>query len=130
MPGRTIDLCLHLLDRQVVDPDGGLICKVDDVELQVPDDGSAPYVVALLSGPAALGPRLGGLLGRWLVAAHRQLGQQRDGAPDRIPYELVTDIGSDVKVARSRAELGIQAGEDRAREYVVERLPGAGHASD
>jgi sporulation protein YlmC with PRC-barrel domain len=129
MTGRTLDLCLHLLDRQVVDQDGGLVCKVDDVEFQVPEDGSPPYVTELLTGPAALGPRLGGLLGRWCVSAYQLLGQRHDTEPDRIPYELVTDIGSAVKVARTRVELGIHPGEDRAREYVVERIPGARHES-
>ena len=127
---RRLDLSLHLLDRQVVDPDGRLVCKVDDVEFTVPDDGSPPYVAALLTGPAALGPRLGGLLGRWLCAAHELLGQRHDTEPDSIPFELVTDIGSGIRIARTRAELGICAGEDRVREYVVERLPGADHASD
>jgi sporulation protein YlmC with PRC-barrel domain len=127
---RRLDLSLHLLDRQVVDPDGGLVCKVDDVELAVPSDGSPPYVTAILAGPAALGPRLGGLLGRWLVASHRLLGQRHDEEPDRIPFELVTDIGSSVTIARTRSELGILAGEDRVREYLVDRVPGAGHASD
>lgn len=28
-----LDAALHLLDRQVLDADGGLACKVDDVEL-------------------------------------------------------------------------------------------------
>lgn len=127
--GRRLDLSLHLLDRQVIDPDGCLICNVDDVELTVPEDGAPPYVSSLLVGPAALGPRLGGLLGRWLCAAHTLLGQRHDDQPDRIPMELVTDIGSAVKVARTREELGICAGEDRAREYLVDRLPGASHES-
>jgi hypothetical protein len=122
---RRLDLSLHLLDRQVADPDDRLVCKVDDVDFTVPEDGSPPYVSALLTGPAALGPRLGGLLGRSMVASHRLLGQRHDDEPDRIPYELVTDIGSAVRVARTREELGICAGEDRVREYLVDRLPGA-----
>ena len=122
---RRLDLALHLLDRQVVDPDDRLVCKVDDVDFTVPEDGSPPYVSALLTGPAALGPRLGGLLGRWLVTSHRLLGQRHDEEPDRIPYELVTDIASAVHVARTREELEICAGEDRVREYLVDRLPGA-----
>ncbi|MCW2572373.1 MAG: hypothetical protein JWO88_2431 [Frankiales bacterium] len=130
MTGRVLDLALHLLDRQVVDQDGGLVCNVDDVEFLVPEDGSPPYLVALLTGPAALGPRLGGLLGRWRVSASQLLGPRHDRQPDRIPSEVVTDIASAVKVSRSRAELGVHPGEDRAREYLVDRLPGAGHASD
>src|SRR6476661_3212731 len=99
MAGRVLDLSLHLLDRQVIDTDGGLVCNVDDVEITVPDDGGPPYVSAILCGPGALGPRIGGLLGRWMVAAHRHLGRHRDEAPDRIGFELVTDIGTAITVA-------------------------------
>jgi sporulation protein YlmC with PRC-barrel domain len=128
--GRVLDLGLHLLDRQVLDTDGGMVCNVDDLELTVPEDGGPPYVSAILCGPAALGPRLGGLLGRWLVASSRLLGRRHDEAPDRVPFALVNDIGSSVVISRSRQELGILGAEDTAREYVVERLPGARRASE
>lgn len=125
-----LDLAVHLLDHQVVDQDTGMVCNVDDVEFTVPDDGSPPYITALLSGPGALGPRLDGQLGRWTLATFRLLGVRHDNEPDRIPYELVVDIGSAVTVARTRAELGVGAFEDRVREYLVERVPGAQHASE
>ena len=32
-PRRVLDLNLHLLDRQIVDRDGHLVGKVDDLEL-------------------------------------------------------------------------------------------------
>ena len=127
--GRVLDLSLHLLDRQVLDTDGRMVCNIDDVEFTVPDDGSAPYITAILCGPGALGPRIGGLLGHWMVAAHRHLGRRREDAPDRIGFELVTDIGSATTVARTRRELGICAGEDVVRAYLVDRLPGARHES-
>jgi hypothetical protein len=129
MAGRILDLSLHLLDRQVLDTDGGMVCNVDDVELTVPDDGGAPYVSAILCGPGALGPRVGGLVGRWMVAAHRHLGRHREDAPDRIGFELVTDIASSITVAQTREQLGVCAGEDFVRDYLVDRLPGARHAS-
>src|SRR4051795_4928632 len=110
------DLRLRLLDRQVIDPDGGLICKVDDLELTRTADGG--YVVtALLAGPLALGPRLPGRLGRWVVALARRWSNDADPAPRRIPFERVTDLGSAVTVDRSRADLGIAAAEDWAREH-------------
>ncbi|MCW2571245.1 MAG: hypothetical protein JWO88_1303, partial [Frankiales bacterium] len=40
-----------------------------------------------------------------------------------------TDVGSAVSLARTRAELGVHPGEDRAREYLVDRIPGARHES-
>lgn len=129
MTGRVRDLALHLLDRQVVDTDGRAVCKVDDVEFTVPEDGSAPYVSAILSGPAALGPRLGGLLGTWLVASTHALGRSQNDRLGRIGMELVTDIGTAITVARSRRDLGVHENEDRARNYLIDRIPGASHES-
>ena len=127
MSGRQLDLALHLLDRQVLDTDGRAVGNVDDVELLVPEDGSAPYVVALLTGPQALGPRLGGLLGRWVVFVTRSLTTGDTSHPGRIGMELLTDLGSKLTVARSRAELGVHRNEDRARHYLVDRIPGSRH---
>ena len=127
MTGKVRDLGLHLLDRQVVDTDGRAVCKVDDLEITVPEDGTAPYISAILCGPAALGPRLGGLLGRWLVASSHALGRSTESRLGRIGMELVTDIDTALTVARSRAELGVHENEDRARDYIVDRIPGARH---
>ncbi|MDX6217638.1 MAG: hypothetical protein QOG99_3222 [Frankiales bacterium] len=125
MTGRTRDLALHLLDRQVVDPDGHAVGRVDDVELLVPEDGSPPYVVAMLTGPQALGPRLGGPLGRWVVFWSHVLSRGSEEGPGRIGMELVTDFGADIGISRTRLELGVHPNEDRARDYLIGRLPGA-----
>src|SRR3954447_25247828 len=124
----TFDLRLRLLDRQAVDPDGGMICKVDDVELTPADDGG--YVVtALLAGPLALGPRLPGRLGRWTVALARRWSDDPEPAPRRIPFERVTELGSAVVVDRSRNQLGIAPLEDWMRTHVIDRITGSRHAS-
>src|SRR3954469_402124 len=120
----TFDLRLRLLDRQVVDRDGGMICKVDDVELTPADDGG--YVVtALLAGPLALGPRLPGRLGRWVVALARRWSNDAQPGPRRIPFERVTDLGSAISLDRSREELGIAAAEDWARQHLIDPIPGS-----
>src|SRR3954451_13639260 len=126
MTENVFDLRLRLLDRQVVDPDGALICKVDDVELTPAEDGG--YVVtALLAGPLGLGPRPPGRLGRWTVALARQ-GIDEAG-PRRIPFERVTELGSAVVLDWSRDQLGIARLEDWFRIHVIVRIPGSGHAS-
>jgi hypothetical protein len=127
--GRIRDLALHLLDRQVDDTDGHAVCNVDDLELTVPEDGSPPYVSAILCGAQALGPRLGGLLGDWTVFWAQALGREHTREPDRIGMELVVDISNGVVISRSRADLGVHQNEDRARDYLIARLPGARRAS-
>jgi hypothetical protein len=69
--GGAIDGALHLLDRQVIDADGRLCGKVDDVELTPTPD--ALQVTGFLSGPPALLERLGGRLGDRTVQAWREL---------------------------------------------------------
>ena len=64
-----------------IDPDGRMVGKVDDLELELAEDGT-PYVTALLTGPRALGPRLGGRLGRrWWPIAGRLHSAGRPLAP-------------------------------------------------
>jgi sporulation protein YlmC with PRC-barrel domain len=129
MTDESFDLRLRLLDRQVVDPDGAMICKVDDVELAPADDGG--YVVtALLAGPLALGPRLPGRLGRWTVALARRWSDDPEPSPRRIPFERVTELGSAVVLDRSRDQLGIAGLEDWVRTHVIDRIPGSRHASE
>jgi sporulation protein YlmC with PRC-barrel domain len=122
-PGE-IDAVLHLLDRQILDPEGRMVAKVDDLELTRGDDGTYT-VTALLVGPAALGPRLGGAIGRLVNAVHARLSHRDQ--PDRIPVERVTDIGSAVTVDRD-AEAFYGAGfESWARTRIITKLPGARH---
>ena len=126
-PGRQYDAVLHLLDRQIVDPDDLLIAKVDDLELTRRDDGRWA-VSAILTGPGALGPRLHGRLGEWVGAVWRRLYPDADPAPGRIPISDVIDIDSAVTVARHRDALQIDGLEIWVREHVVGRLPGSRHA--
>ena len=66
-----------LLDRQILDRDGQDVGKVDDVEFGL-DEHGVPYLTALLVGPHALGPRLGGWLGRLVsgVAANTDAAER------------------------------------------------------
>ena len=124
-----LQLRLHLLDHQVVDPDDRLVCKVDDLELEIGEDGR-PYVTALLCGPLALGPRLGGRLGSWVVAVARRLSPEVAPAPGRIDFRLVDRIASAVSVTAYRRELGVTALEDWVDTYVIDRIPGSHHESE
>ena len=100
----AFDAALHLLDRQVVDVEGLLVCKVDDLEVSFYDDGSPPAVTRILAGPAALVPRMSSRTGHWLRRRWISLGTQyaaRD-VPLAIALDLVAHIGSGVELTVPR----------------------------
>ena len=118
----VLDVQLNLLDRQLVDTDGALVGKVDDLELTLDEQGR-PHVTAILVGPRALGPRLGGRLGRWLAAAATRLAG--DPEPPRLDFAHVVDIGSAITVTSGPGA----ALEEWTDEHLIGRIPGNGHAS-
>jgi hypothetical protein len=130
-PGRRIWAVLELLDRQLVDGDGLLAGKVDDVEFVVDDDPDAlPRVDALLSGLGALASHIGGDVGRWLAAIERRLATLRDRAPSRIDFAQVTSIEAAIGLAADREELDNNRAERWVRDVIVDKIPGAGHATE
>jgi sporulation protein YlmC with PRC-barrel domain len=95
----AIDGALHLLDRQVIDSEGGLCGKVDDVELTDERDGLE--ITGLLTGAAALLPRIGGA-----VAHHwRELkpAEPLRARPWRIDMSDVDHLDSAVHLSVPRA---------------------------
>jgi sporulation protein YlmC with PRC-barrel domain len=126
--GPRHDAALDLLDRQLVDVDGRPMGKVDDLELVPAADGRL-HVTALLTGPGALGPRLGGRLGEWTVATWRRLRADSGSRPARVPFGEVTDITAAVHLGR-RDDGGTQGLERWLLEHVVRRLPGADAADE
>jgi hypothetical protein len=127
--GRVYYACLHLLDRQVIDPDDRLVCKVDDLELTLDGDGR-PQITGILVGPRVLGGRIGGRLGRWTTAIATRLTPDSSAAPLRIDVGVVTNIGSSVRIALRRSELAVAPLESWVNRYVVARIPGSRHASE
>ena len=115
----------HLLDRQVVDRDGQLVGKVDDVELS---DEDPPRVVALLLGPRALGERMGGWFGRLIADVTTRLHSDAGPYRARIPYEHVAEVGTEIRLRVRRELLPEPALEEWLREHVIGRIPGAGDA--
>jgi sporulation protein YlmC with PRC-barrel domain len=130
MAGRSLDAALHLLDRQLIDKDGRLAGKVDDLELTFPDGGGPPLVTAILAGPGALSRRLGGRLGGWLEGiANRLRGGDAD-EPARVPFGVVKEIGSAIDLHVARTELETDRLEAWTRDHLIGKLPGAGSAPD
>ena len=105
LEGPWLDAALHLMDRQVVDVDGRMVCNVDDLELT--DTAGELAVTGLLVGPAALVPRYAGRLGGWLRRMWLALGVQyaaRD-VPMYLPLHLVSAVGYDVRLRVPRPGL-------------------------
>ena len=127
--GRRLYLALHLLDRQLVDRNGGLAGKVDDLELEEGDTGRL-YVTAILSGPGVLAQRMGRRrLGPWL---QRALERLVDGPPGtvRIPLARVAEIGNHVDLAVDREDLATNASERWVQDHIVSHIPGSRHAPE
>jgi sporulation protein YlmC with PRC-barrel domain len=128
MSGRVLEAGLHLLDRQLIDSDGRLAGKVDDLELEVPEGGGPPVVTAILAGPGALSRRIGGRAGAWLEAvANRLRGDQR---PARVPFGMVKRIDSAVDLSVAKAELETNRLEAWTRDHLIGHLPGADDAPE
>ena len=128
MSGRVLEAGLHLLDRQLIDSDGRLAGKVDDLELEVPEGGGPPVVTAILAGPGALSRRIGGRAGAWLEAvANRLRGDRR---PARVPFGVVKRIESAVDLSVAKAELETNRLEAWTRDHLIGHLPGARDAPE
>ena len=128
--GRRLWAALHLLDRQMLDREGGMAGCVDDLELTPAEDGTL-IVTAILSGPGILAPRLGAArFGGWRRRS-QQLWAAEEGRPDptRIPFARVRGIGSHLTLAADAAELASSDTERWVRDHVVGRLPGSAHVA-
>jgi sporulation protein YlmC with PRC-barrel domain len=118
-------VAFHLLDRQVVDRDGLLVGKVDDIELS---DTDPPRVIALLLGPQALGLRMGGWLGRFVYDTAYRLSPQRSPLPTRVAYELVSHVDTSVHLQVPRRDLPEPSLERWLSTHLIERIPGSDRA--
>ncbi|MFN2593939.1 MAG: hypothetical protein ABR579_03505 [Actinomycetota bacterium] len=129
MAGRKVDLGLNLLDCQMVDRNGEPCGNVDDVEFEWSAEGSPPIVSALLCGPGALGPRVGGRLGRSIAALHARLTHGRPD-PARVSMGTVSRITHQVEVLVDAKDLETGAVQKWALKTIIGKIPGAGHAPE
>jgi hypothetical protein len=125
--GRSLWIGLDLLDRQLLDRDGRPAGKIDDVEITRSEDAhELPTVTALLSGPAALGPRLGRRTGAFFEALRGLLRHEPADTAASIPMDLVVDIGPAVKLGTDRASLPVTEVERFLGQHLVGHIPGSG----
>jgi hypothetical protein len=95
-----LDGLLHLMDRQVVDSEGLMVCKCDDLELVERPDGTL-VVTALLVGAPVWVPRLGTWLDEWW----RRLGaaQSDRRRPYRIDLAEIERVTQEIRLRHGRA---------------------------
>jgi hypothetical protein len=114
-----------LLDRQLTDSRGVPAGRVDDLELSDPVPGQPPLLTALLCGPTAFGPRIGGRLGTWWLAVGRRLRPIADPYPNRVPVELIDHVDRlDVALLTPREQLGSYRFRRWTEEHIIGRIPG------
>jgi hypothetical protein len=118
-----LDGLLHLMDRQVVDDEGLMVCKCDDLELTETSNGRF-VVTALLVGAPVFVPRLG----RWLHERWRRLGgaQEDRHRPYRIDFADVERLTQEIRLKHGRADaLRRQDEPDSSVRRLVGNLLGA-----
>ena len=122
--GRCIDAGLHLLDRQLVDGNGHFAGNVDDIEIDLPEDG-LPIVTALWTGPGVLGRRSRGRIWGALGRLHEWVASGLGGGPSRIPFADVKRVSHRIELAVPREALDAHVDEAWIRIHVIEKIPGA-----
>ncbi|WP_448808348.1 PRC-barrel domain-containing protein [Agromyces bauzanensis] len=121
--GRVIDAMLHLLDRQVLDRDGVPVTTVDDLELDgielgavIDPEGPRPKVTAILTGPN-LATRIFG-------------GRPPSSRYVRIPWRLVSDVGTTIRLGVTGDSLDATWVERWIATHIIGRIPGGRHDPD
>jgi sporulation protein YlmC with PRC-barrel domain len=110
------DIALTILDYELVDDDGERCGRVDDIELELRDDGScAP--VALVVGRESARRRLGdGRFGR-LVCRLMPVEERR------ISWDQISEITHVVKLRNPAGTYGLARTDTKLAPF-IERIPG------
>lgn len=113
-----------LLDRLLSSADGEHVGMADDLELS---DGPVPVVTALLCGPTALGPRIGGRIGTWWLAIGRRLRPADDPYPNRVPFDQVSNIDHrGIHLSVDASQVPTRRLRAWTRDKIIARIPGRG----
>ena len=118
--GQVLDAHLHVLDRQVLDRDGVPVTTADDLELEgielgrpIEPGAPPPFVSAILTGPDLATRIFGGRppVSRRIV----------------IPWRLVTDVGTTIRLGVSGDSLDATWVERWVSDHIIGRIPGGRH---
>ena len=122
---RKLWAMLDIMDRQLIDRHDRFAGNVDDVELEVGEDGTLS-VAALLAGPGVLARRMRfRRLGPWLEQFARWAVPADGDDPARIPLNRVADIGSAIRLSLDHEDMATMATERWFRDNVIDHIPGS-----
>jgi sporulation protein YlmC with PRC-barrel domain len=107
----TLDLARDVLDQAILDSEGMLCGRVDDLELQIGKNGQIS-VHALLVGPGAWAPRLPALP-RFIVELFAGTSVVR------VPWSSVERVEREVRLRCTAREAGLGAAERRAARWLA-----------
>ena len=110
-----MDLIRKVLDIELVDRNQRRLGKVDGLVMEL-REGKPPVLLYMESGWAAKARRLHPRLARW--------ARRWAGAPYRIPWTAVRDVGVDLEIALEARETPLLRTENRLRRWLT-RIPGA-----
>jgi sporulation protein YlmC with PRC-barrel domain len=116
-------LVRQVLDKQLDDKDGSKAGKVDDLLLELHDDGSLE-VVAILTGPNSAVSQLPGWvqgLTNWIRTAILQLKDRTE--PVEVDWSHVTRIDVTVHLDLDRREAGLIRSQQSIWERWLKPLP-------
>lgn len=109
-----LDLVRMLMDHQLLDADNVECGKVDDIELEIMDDG-AFRATAIFTGPGAAFAHLPG----WMESIATKLFGKRS---KRLPWAELAIVDSRLKLRSTRGALGLDQPDLKAAAWVA-KLP-------
>lgn len=110
-----LDLVRMLMDHQLLDANHVECGKVDDIELEIMDDGTL-RATAIFTGPGAAFSHLPRFL-QWLA------GKVAGTHSRRLPWAELAIVDSRLKLRSTREVLGLDAAERKAAAWIA-KLPG------
>jgi len=116
-----MEVVRDVLDKQLIDPDGCELGRVDGILLEC--GSGPPRLSAVLIGLSVLGHRIHPVLGTWVAAAERLLGLG-GRRPLRVDFTHLTPVGHDIAVGLPAATVAAEAVEHGLRVWLM-KVPGA-----
>lgn len=121
--GEPLPLVRDVLDKQVLDPDGCKVGKVDGIVLALREH-RPPRVVAMDISQATAWRRIHHRLGDFAEWLRTKFEPGRQARPPRVLFEHFVRGGIDVHIDLPWKRTGARVWEDWLEERVIAKIPG------